>query len=215
MRFVITASFLALATIVLSDPWKPLGGDLAIVGPPFNAAFKVGDTIPLEYTFYSIKMVNSTTGGTNNSQPIMGTATVTSLLWAFNADNKTVEVALDNGRADGYSATCLATDPCQGVYHPKRINLVIPSETTPGSNYTILFGYTLSSGTNKTLYYKSPVTIVPSSANITSPSAVIQGSPSVQATLPVLAVPKNSGISIHVSKVVVGMSLIASAFLLF
>lgn len=73
MRFAIAVSALAMAASVMAAPWKPLGGDLAYIGPVFNATFKAGDTIPLEYTFYTGKTVslNNTTNATAPAAPIM------------------------------------------------------------------------------------------------------------------------------------------------
>lgn len=73
MRFAVAASALTMAASVMAAPWKPLGGDLAYVGPIFNATFKAGDTIPLEYTFYSGKTVNlnNTTNATAPAAPII------------------------------------------------------------------------------------------------------------------------------------------------
>ncbi|KAF9576737.1 hypothetical protein EC968_005510 [Mortierella alpina] len=212
MRFFAAASLMAFATTVLSDPWKPLGGDMAYAGPSYNATFKAGDTIPLEYTFYSIKMVNR--NSTTNST-ITGLATLTSLVWSSGVENKTLEVAFNNNRADEFAATCLPTDICQGSYHPKRVNLVIPGEAAPSSNYSIILGYTLSIAGSKTIYYKTPVNVVASSVNITSPPAVFGSTtPSVQVALPVIAVPKNSALSSQVPKAFMGMVLLASALFL-
>ncbi|KAF9961402.1 hypothetical protein BGZ72_003884 [Mortierella alpina] len=212
MRFFAAASIMALATTVLAEPWKPLGGDMAYVGPSYNATFKAGDTIPLEYTFYSIKTVNR--NSTTNST-ITGQATLTSLVWSSGVENKTLEVAFNNNRADENVATCLPTDICQGPYHPKRVNLVIPTEAAPSSNYTIILGYTLSIAGSKTIYYKTPVNIVASSTNITSPAAIFGSTtPSVQVNLPVIAVPKNSALSSQVPKAFMGMILLASALFL-
>ncbi|KAG9320458.1 hypothetical protein KVV02_004980 [Mortierella alpina] len=214
MRFFAAATLMAFATTVISDPWRPLGGDMAYVGPSYNATFKAGDTIPLEYTFYSIKMVNR--NSTTNST-ITGLATLTSLMWSSGVENKTLEVAFNNNRADENVATCLPTDICQGSYHPKRVNLVIPGEAAPSSNYSLTLGYTLSIAGSKTIYYKTPVNVVASSVNITSPPAVFGSTtPSVQVILPVIAVPKNSALSSHVPKAFMAMVvLLASALTLF
>ncbi|KAG0366846.1 hypothetical protein BC939DRAFT_479484 [Gamsiella multidivaricata] len=221
MRFTAAASLLAFAATVLADPWKNLGGDLAYIGPAYNATFKVGDTIPLEYTFYTVKMASGTapingtvsTNGTVSPPVNTGTATLTSLAWVGETGNKTLEVAFDNGRTGGLASSCLPTDACTGTYYPKRIDLVIPSGVYP-SNYTIVLGYTLSLAGNRTLLYKQPVNIVAATANVTSPTATIANAPAVQVTLPVYA-PKNSGLTTQVPKVIVGMTvLVASALLM-
>lgn len=93
MRFTIAVSALAMAASVMAAPWKPLGGDLAYVGPVFNATFKAGDTIPLEYTFYSGKTVNlnSTTNATAPAAPIITgnflNSTQSNQLWRRRSDN--------------------------------------------------------------------------------------------------------------------------------
>ncbi|KAG0249831.1 hypothetical protein BG011_008905 [Mortierella polycephala] len=210
MRFAAAASLLAFAATVLSEPWKNLGGDLALVGPSHNATFKVGDTIPFEYTFYTIKTVNSNNTGTTTT----GTVSLTSLSWIGNTGNKTLEVALNNDRQSDFSAPCLQTDVCTGTYYPKRVDLIIPAESYP-SNYTIVLVYSMTIA-NRTIStnYKTPVTLVPASANVTSPTAVIQGAPAVQVTLPVYEAP-NGGLVAQVPKAIVGMTiLLASTFLL-
>ncbi|KAF9906938.1 hypothetical protein BX616_000565 [Lobosporangium transversale] len=220
----VTIPMLAFAATVLSEPWKNIGGDLAYVGPTYNATFKAGDTIPFEYTFYTVKMVrnNSTapTPGVNGtapptapSTPTTGTASLTSLRWVGQTGNETVEIKFDNGRTEGYSSPCLPTDTCTGTYYPKRIDLLIPAETYP-SNYTIVLGYTLSLAGNRTLFYKEPITVVPASANVTSPKALIAGAPATQVTLPVYAPPGNSGLVNQVSKVALGMTIVAVSAIL-
>jgi hypothetical protein len=72
MRFTAAASILALvSTTVLaaSNPWKNLGGDFVLIGPAYNATVKAGDVIPLEYAFYTIKMVANPAPGANNTAP--------------------------------------------------------------------------------------------------------------------------------------------------
>ncbi|KAI8356042.1 hypothetical protein B0O80DRAFT_448575 [Mortierella sp. GBAus27b] len=217
MRFAAASLIAFAATALAAEPWKNIGGDLAYVGPTFNATFKAGGTIPLEYTFYTPKIVklgNSTTptNGTAVPAPSTGTATLTSLSWIGQTGNQTLQVTLDNGRNSGYSAPCLATDVCIGNYYPKRVDLVIPAEVYP-SNYTIVLTYTLSLAGNRTVSYKEPVTIVAADANVTSPTALITGAPSVQVTLPVY--PKSSGLVNQVPKAVVGMTImLASVFLM-
>ncbi|KAI1315896.1 hypothetical protein EDD11_000210 [Mortierella claussenii] len=213
-----------LASTVMSDPWKNLGADLAYVGPSYNATFKAGDTIPLEYTFCKFKMVSTSTTaapaptGTTSTPPpaapSTGTMTLTSLAWVGQTGNQTVAVALDNDRTNGFSSPCLATDLCEGTHHPKRINLVIPAETYPG-NYTIVLGLTLSLAGNRTLLYKEPITVVAATANVTTPQPVFPNAPAVQATLPVYAPPKSSGLTLQASKAALGMTiLVASAVLM-
>ncbi|KAF8931116.1 hypothetical protein EDD21DRAFT_402342 [Dissophora ornata] len=219
MRFTATATtLLALATTVLADQWKNIGGDLAYVGPNYNATFKAGDTIPLEYTFYTIKMVGvngtTATNGTTSTTPNTGTATLTSLAWVGNTGNQTLQVTLDNGRTTGLASPCLTTDGCTGTYYPKRVDLVIPSDVY-ASNYTIVLGYTLTLAGNKTLYYKEPVNIVAASANVTSPTALFPSAPSTQVTLPVFSAPKSSGLINQVPKAVLSVAIVlASAMLL-
>lgn len=68
MRFAAAASLIAFATTALAEPWKNIGGDLAYVGPSYNATFKAGDTIPFEYTFFTPKTVKlNTTTPTNGT----------------------------------------------------------------------------------------------------------------------------------------------------
>ncbi|KAF9976778.1 hypothetical protein BGZ65_007678 [Modicella reniformis] len=213
MRFTTVAtSLIAFASTVLAaEPWKNIGGDLAYVGPTYNGTFKAGDTIPFEYTFFSPKIVNLN-GTTNGTAPNTGTATLTSLAWLGETGNQTLQVTLDNGRASGYSATCMSTDVCTGNYYPKRIDLLIPTDVYP-SNYTIILGYTLSLAGSRTIFYKEPVTIVAASANITSPKALIPNAPSVQVTLPVYT--KSSGLVNQTPKTIVGATIIlASLFLM-
>ncbi|KAG0325876.1 hypothetical protein BGZ99_010477 [Dissophora globulifera] len=204
MRFTAAISVLALASTVLADGWKNIGGDLAYVGPNYNATFKAGDTIPFEYTFYTIKIAgsNSTTpvNGTAPVTPSTGTSTLTSLEWVGTTGNQTLQVTFDNGRTDGLASPCLATDVCTGTYHPKRINLVLPSDINAG-NYTIILGYTLSLAGNRTIYYKEPVNVVASSASLTSPGPVYPNAPSTTVTLPVFAASKSSGLVNQGSKV--------------
>ncbi|KAF9105462.1 hypothetical protein BGX27_009624 [Mortierella sp. AM989] len=213
MRFTAAATLLVLATTALAEPWKPMGGDLAYVGPAYNATFKAGDTIPLEYTFHNPKIVsNNVTAPTNGTAPIIK-ATITSLSWVGNTDNKTLDVQFDNGRADGLAVACLAADRCSGTYYPKRIELTIPSDVYP-SNYTIILGYTLTLTGNKTIYYKQPVNIVDSSSNFTSPVATIPNAPAVKVTLPVFS-PPSSGLANQVPKALVGMTImLVSAMLI-
>ncbi|KAF9406018.1 hypothetical protein BGZ94_003275 [Podila epigama] len=216
MHFAIVASALAMATTVLSAPWKPLGGDLAYVGPIFNATFKAGDTIPLEYTFYPTARTVSTnstnpTNSTNTPSSSIITATLTSLAWVGTTEQKTLEVALDNGRNTGFSKPCLITDLCTGSYYPKRVNLVVPAEVYP-SNYTIVIGYALSIS-NKTIYYKEPVTIVPASTELTSPVAVNADAPAVTVTLPVFAAP-NSAFTTKASKVAISMVVVIASLIM-
>ena len=65
---------MALATTVMGDGWKNLGGDLSLAGPNYNATFKAGDTIPLEYVFNQIKTVSvNSTAPTNGTAVNMGT----------------------------------------------------------------------------------------------------------------------------------------------
>ncbi|KAF9345010.1 hypothetical protein BGX26_003645 [Mortierella sp. AD094] len=218
MRFATAATLLTLAASAIAAPWKYIGGDLGLVGPPFNATFKAGDVIPLEYAFYSPKTVslNTTTPVNGTAPPTIntGTATITSLAWVGQTGNQTLQVAFDNGRADGLASPCLSTDLCTGNYHPKRIELTIPSDVYP-SNYTLVLGYTLSSPANITIYYKQPVMVVASTANVTSPTAVYPGAPAVKVTLPVFAAPKSSGLVNQVPKAVVGMTImLASAMLM-
>ncbi|KAF9926521.1 hypothetical protein FBU30_003924 [Linnemannia zychae] len=216
MRFTTAASVLALAgTVLAANPWKNLGGDLALLGPPFNSTFKAGDTIPLDYAFYTIKMVN-TNSTTNSTTPPLstGTVTLTSLSWIGNTGNQTVDVAFNNDRNTGYSAVCLASDVCTGNYYPRRIDLTIPAESY-ASNYTVVLGYTLKLVGESKLSYKIPVNVVASSANVTSPTAINPDAPSVKATLPVYAPPKSSGLVNKASKAVIGVTMVlASAVLL-
>ncbi|KAF9363060.1 hypothetical protein BGX34_004976 [Mortierella sp. NVP85] len=212
MRFVAASLIAFAATAFAAEPWKNIGGDLAYVGPTYNATFKAGDTIPFEYTFYTPKVVrlNGTTPTNGTAAPSTTTATLTSLAWVGETGNQTLQVTLDNGRNSGYSAPCLVTDTCTGNYYPKRIDLVIPAEVHP-SNYTIVLTYTLSLAGNRTLSYKEPVTIVAASANVTSPKPIIAGAPSVQVTLPVYS----SALASQVPKAVVGMTImLASVFLM-
>ncbi|KAG0017239.1 hypothetical protein BGZ81_010839 [Podila clonocystis] len=211
MRFAVAASALAMAASVMAAPWKPLGGDLAYVGPVFNATFKAGDTIPLEYTFYSPKTVNLTNTA-NATAPVTFTATLTSLAWIGQTGNKTLEVTLDNGRNTGLSKPCLNTDLCKGNYYPKRVNLVIPGDVYP-SSYNITIGYVLST-VNKTIWYNQPINVVAATANVTSPAAINADAPSVTVTLPIYAAP-NSALATQVPKAVVGLAvLIASMMML-
>ncbi|KAF9316642.1 hypothetical protein BG003_001722 [Podila horticola] len=212
MRFAIAVSALAMAASVMAAPWKPLGGDLAYIGPVFNATFKAGDTIPLEYTFYTGKTVslNNTTNATAPAAPIM-TATLTSLAWVGQTGNKTLEVTLDNGRNTGLSKACLNTDLCTGNYYPKRVNLVIPADVYP-SNYNITIGYVLTV-TNRTIWYNQPITVVAATANITSPVAVNADAPSVTVTLPVYAAP-SSALATQVPKAVVGLAVLVASMMM-
>jgi hypothetical protein len=59
MRFVV-ASLIAFAASTATEPWKTIGGDLAYVGPSFNATYKVQDHIPFEYAFYTPKFDGTT-----------------------------------------------------------------------------------------------------------------------------------------------------------
>ncbi|KAF9085451.1 hypothetical protein BGX29_008051 [Mortierella sp. GBA35] len=217
MRFTAAAaSVLAFATTVLAaDPWKNLGGDFALIGPSFNSSFKAGDTIPLEYAFYTMKMVNTNSTNTNTTAPTVnnGQVTLTSLTWIGATGDQTVEVAPDNGRNTGYSAVCLASDVCIGNYYPKRIELAIPADSY-ASNYTLVIGYSLKHVGTTNMSYKFPFNIVPASANVTSPVALIPSAPAVKATLPVYA-PKSSGLVNKASKAVIGTTMVlASAMLL-
>ncbi|GJJ75768.1 hypothetical protein EMPS_08126 [Entomortierella parvispora] len=219
MRFTIAAaSVMALASTVMgADIWKNLGGDLAFVGPSYNATFKAGDTIPLEYTFYTLKSVSvNATNPSNATAPNMGTATLTSLAWIGATGNQTLQVTLDNDRSSEYSSPCLATDPCTGSYYPKRVNLVIPSDTYL-SNYTIEIGYTLSIAGNYSIFYREPVTIVAATDNVTASGPVFPQAPQVQVTLPVFAAPKgSSAFSTRVPKAVMGAAaVVVSALLMF
>ncbi|KAF9376255.1 hypothetical protein CPB97_010917 [Podila verticillata] len=212
MRFTIAVSALAMAASVMAAPWKPLGGDLAYVGPVFNATFKAGDTIPLEYTFYSGKTVNlnSTTNATAPAAPII-TATLTSLVWVGETGKMTLDVTLDNGRNTGLSKPCLNTDLCTGNYYPKRVNLVLPAESWP-SSYNITIGYSLSS-INKTVWYNQPVTVLPASANVTSPVPIYADAPSVTVTLPVYTAP-SSAFATQVPKAVVGLAVLVASMMM-
>jgi hypothetical protein len=69
MRFVAASLIAFAATAFAAEPWKNIGGDLAYVGPTYNATFKAGDTIPFEYTFYTPKVVRL-----NSTTPTNGTA---------------------------------------------------------------------------------------------------------------------------------------------
>ncbi|KAF8977333.1 hypothetical protein BGZ46_007473 [Entomortierella lignicola] len=224
MRITIAATLLAFAATAIADPWKNFGGDLAYVGPSYNATFKAGDTIPLEYAFFTPKTVslNTTAPATNSTGngtvvPAPGaaiTATLVSLSWIGQTGNQTLQVTLDNDRSSELAVACLPTDLCTGTYYPKRVNLLIPSDVYP-SNYSISFGYTLSLTGNRTIYYASPVNVVASSANITSPTGVFSNAPAVSVTLPVYAAPKSSGLVNQVPKAVVSMTImLASAMLL-
>ncbi|KAF9396199.1 hypothetical protein CPC16_004294 [Podila verticillata] len=193
MRFSIAASALAMAASVMAVPWKPLGGDLAYVGPVFNATFKAGDTIPLEYFL------------------LWQDSTLTSLAWVGLTGNKTLDVTLDNGRNTGLSKPCLNTDLCTGNYYPKRVNLVLPAESWP-SSYNITIGYSLSS-INKTIYYNQPVTVLPASANVTSPVPIYTDAPSVTVTLPVYTAPSSSAFATQVPKAVVGLAVLVASMM--
>ncbi|KAG0023754.1 hypothetical protein BGZ82_010660 [Podila clonocystis] len=211
MRFAVAASALAMAASVMAAPWKPLGGDLAYVGPVFNATFKAGDTIPLEYTFYSPKTVNLN-NTTNATAPVAtSTATLTSLAWVGQTGNKTLEVTLDNGRNTGLSKPCLNTDLCTGTYYPKRVNLVIPGDVYP-SSYNITIGYVLSTF-NKTIWYNQPINVVAATTNVTSPAAINADAPSVTVTLPVYAAP-NSALATQVPKAVVGLAVLVASMMM-
>ncbi|KAF9306856.1 hypothetical protein BGZ74_002754 [Mortierella antarctica] len=212
MRFAVAASALTMAASVMAAPWKPLGGDLAYVGPIFNATFKAGDTIPLEYTFYSGKTVNlnNTTNATAPAAPII-TATLTSLAWVGKTGNQTLEVTLDNGRNTGLSKPCLSTDLCTGNYYPKRVNLVIPADVYP-SSYNVTIGYVLSA-VNKTIWYNQPITVVAATANVTSPAAINADAPSVTVTLPVFAAP-SSALATQVPKAVVGLAVLVASMMM-
>ncbi|KAF8944720.1 hypothetical protein BGZ47_003786 [Haplosporangium gracile] len=214
MRFAAAASILALASTVLAaNPWKNMGGDFAIIGPSFNASVKVGDTIPFEYAFYTLKMVGN---NTNTTAPTLntGSVTLTSLSWVGATGNKTVEIAWDNGRNTGYAAVCQPADTCIGNYYPKRAELTIPADSYP-SNYTLVIGYTLKLVQETKLTYKFPINVVAASANVTSPVATIADAPIVKATLPTYAPPASSGLVNKASKAVVGVTMVlASAMLL-
>ena len=87
MRFAAAASILALASTVLAaGQWKNMGGDLAIIGPSYNASVKAGDAVPFEYAFYTIKMVGNNTS-TNTTAPALNTTaplnTGTGMLFAL------------------------------------------------------------------------------------------------------------------------------------
>ncbi|KAF9173785.1 hypothetical protein BGX21_010303 [Mortierella sp. AD011] len=216
MRFATAATLLTLASSAFASSWKYMGGDLGLVGPAYNATFKAGDVIPLEYAFYTPKIVSlNTTTSTNSSTSVnTGTASITSLAWIGETGNQTLNIAFNNDRSSGLASTCLSTDLCTGTYYPKRIDLTIPSDVYP-SNYTIVVGYTLTVPANITIYYKEPVIVVASTANVTSPTAVYPGAPSVQATLPVYAAPSSNGLVNQVPKTVVGMTImLASAMLM-
>ncbi|KAF9580740.1 hypothetical protein BGW38_002487 [Lunasporangiospora selenospora] len=217
MRFLAgVASLLVLATTTLADPWKNLGGDLALIGPSYNATFKAGDTIPLEYTFFTLKMVNANgTLPANNTAPPTGTATLTSLTWVGKTGNKTLEVTLNNERQGGPAVVCQKADVCSGSYYPKRVDLVIPPGSYAG-NYTILIGYTLSLAGNRTMPYRQPINVVAASANVTSPTALVPDAPSVRVELPVYEAPKSSGLTTQVPKAVLGMAVaLASGMMMF
>ncbi|KAG0274461.1 hypothetical protein BGZ95_009780 [Linnemannia exigua] len=219
MRFAAAASLLALSTTVLAaNPWKNLGGDLALIGPSYNSTFKAGDTIPIEYAFNTIKMANTTAPPTNSTgtPPTLstGTTTLTSLTWVGLTGNQTVEVALDNGRNTGVAVACLASDVCTGNYYPKRIELTIPADSY-AANYTLIIGYTLKLVGETKMSYKFPFNVVGSGANVTAPVALIPNAPVVKATLPVYTPPSSSGLVNTASKAVFGATMIlASAMLL-
>lgn len=75
-------AMVSTTVLAASAPWKNLGGDFALIGPAYNATVKAGDVIPLEYAFYTIKMVanpppgtNNTGAGTNSTLPPLTTGT--------------------------------------------------------------------------------------------------------------------------------------------
>ncbi|KAG0051480.1 60S ribosomal protein L16B [Gryganskiella cystojenkinii] len=209
MRFTLAAATVMTMATTVMGAWKNLGGDLSFVGPTFNATFKAGDTIPLEYAFNNIRTVANGTNPANGTSPI--TVTLTSLTWISPSENQTVQVTLDNNRAAStISVPCLATDVCTGVYYPKRINMVIPPNTFL-TNYTFEIGYTLLiAGGNRSMSYRQPVTIVASTANVTAIKSVFPQASEVTVTLPVLAGPKGSaGVMTQVPKAVVGLAAVA------
>ncbi|KAG0287806.1 hypothetical protein BGZ96_008310 [Linnemannia gamsii] len=225
MRFAAAASILAMVstTVLAASPWKNLGGDFALIGPTYNATIKAGDVIPLEYAFYTIKMVanpapgaNNTGTGTNSTLPPLttGTVTLTSLTWIGNTGKQTVDVAWNNDRNAGYSVACKASDVCTGNYYPKRVELTVPAESYP-SNYTLIIGYTMKLISEMKMNYTFPFNVVASSANVTSPVATILDAPTVKATLPVYAPPSSSGLVNKASTAAIGATMVlASAMLL-
>ncbi|KAG0243487.1 hypothetical protein BGW41_002027 [Actinomortierella wolfii] len=211
MRFTASITLLAaFAGAVLGDAWKPMGGDLAFVGPDFNATFKAGDVIPLEYVFYTPRALTTPGGNgtnTNSTRPptIAMTGTVRTLGWLGQTGNQTIEVQLDNNRNTGYSEPCKPADNsaiCQDNFYPRRVDLQVPSDAY-ASNYTILFGYSLSL-TNQVIVYKHQVMIADASASVTSPPAKYPNAPAVKVQLPSFPKPNSAFASFHVSQVVLG-----------
>ncbi|KAF9978003.1 hypothetical protein BGZ73_004128 [Actinomortierella ambigua] len=222
MRFTVatTALLATLASTVLGDAWKPFGGDLAFVGPDFNATFKAGDVIPVEYVFYTPRPLPTPGGNgtsTNSTRPptIAMTGTVRSIGWVGLTGNQTIEVALDNNRNSGYSEACRPADNsniCQGNFYPRRVDLQVPSDAY-ASNYTILFSYALSL-TNQTIVYKHQVMIADASSTAKSPAAVYPNAPAVKGQLPSFPKPSSGLVSSQVSKATLGaLVAVASAAL--
>ncbi|KAF9123907.1 hypothetical protein BGW39_008604 [Mortierella sp. 14UC] len=217
MRFSAAASILAMASTVLAaDPWKILGGDLALIGPSYNSTFKAGDTIPLEYAFITIKTANTNATAPTTPPPTLntGTATLTSLTWVGLTGNQTVDVALNNDRNTGVAVACLASDLCTGSYYPKRVELTIPADSY-AANYTLIIGYTLKLVGDTKMPYRFPFNAVAATANVTAPVALIPNAPVTKATLPVYTPPSSSGLVNTASKAILGATMVlASALLL-
>ncbi|KAF9159221.1 hypothetical protein DFQ26_006808 [Actinomortierella ambigua] len=218
MRFSVATTTLlaALASTVLGDAWKPLGGDLAFVGPDFNATFKAGDVIPVEYVFYTPRSLPNPVGnGTSPNPPrpptIAMTGTVLSVGWLGLTGNQTIEVALDNNRNTGYSEACRPADNsniCEGNFYPRRVDLQVPADAY-ASNYTILFTYSLSV-TNQPKVYSHRVMIADASSSVQSPAPVYPNAPTVKGQLPSFPKPSSALANSHVSKVMLG-ALVAVA----
>lgn len=76
----------------------------------------------------------------------------------------------------------------------------------------ITIGYSLST-INKTIWYNQPVTVLPASANITSPVAIYADAPSVTVTLPVYTAP-SSAFATQVPKAVVGLAVVVASMMM-
>lgn len=76
----------------------------------------------------------------------------------------------------------------------------------------ITIGYSLSS-INKTVWYNQPVTVLPASANVTSPVPIYADAPSVTVTLPVYTAP-SSAFATQVPKAVVGLAVLVASMMM-